>query len=64
METRMKLAIETYAELTNRTFTEVAEDMQTSKLIQENIMKLMNLYRNNFRPESLQLTPLEREVSE
>ena len=41
MKTRMKLAIETYAELTNRTFYEVAEEMQTNKLIQENIIKLM-----------------------
>ena len=41
METTMKLAIETYANLTNRTFNEVLEQMQTSKLIQESIMKLM-----------------------
>ncbi len=41
METAMKLAIETYANLTNRTFNEVAEQMQTSKVIQESIMKLM-----------------------
>jgi len=41
MKTRMKLAIETYAKLTNRTFNDVLEEMQTSKLIQENIMKLM-----------------------
>lgn len=37
----MKLAIETYANLTNRTFNEVVEQMQTSKVMQENIMKLM-----------------------
>ena len=41
MKTRMKLAIETYAKLTDRTFNEVVVEMQTSKLIQENIMKLM-----------------------
>lgn len=41
METTMKLAIETYANLTNRTFNEVLEQMQTSKVIQESIMKLM-----------------------
>ena len=41
METRMKLAIETYAKLTNRTFNDVLQEMRTSKLIQENIMKLM-----------------------
>ncbi len=41
METTMKLAIETYANLTNKTFNEVLEQMQTSKLIQESIMKLM-----------------------
>jgi len=37
----MKLAIETYANLTNRTFNEVLEQMQTSKVIQESVMKLM-----------------------
>ena len=41
MTTTMKLAIETYANLTNRTFNEVLEQMQTSKVIQESIMKLM-----------------------
>jgi hypothetical protein len=41
METTMKLAIETYANLTNRTFNQVAKEMQTSKLIQDSIMKLM-----------------------
>lgn len=41
METTMKLAIETYSELTNRTFNEVLNEMQTSKIIQESIMKLM-----------------------
>lgn len=41
METTMKLAIETYANLTNRTFNEVLEQMQTSKVIQESIIKLM-----------------------
>jgi len=41
METTMKLAIETYANLTNRTFNEVLEQMQTNKVIQESIMKLM-----------------------
>ena len=41
MTTTMKLAIETYAKLTNRTFNEVLEQMQTNKVIQESIMKLM-----------------------
>lgn len=41
METTMKLAIETYANLTGRTFNEVAKQMQKSKVIQESIMKLM-----------------------
>ena len=41
METTMKLAIETYANLTNRTFNEVLGQMQTNKVIQESIMKLM-----------------------
>ena len=41
MTTTMKLAIETYANLTNRTFDEVLVQMQTSKVIQESIMKLM-----------------------
>jgi len=41
METVMKLSIETYANLTNRTFNEVLEQMQTNKVVQESIMKLM-----------------------
>ncbi len=41
MTTTMTIAIETYANLTNRTFEEVVEQMQTSKVIQESIMKLM-----------------------
>ena len=41
METTMKLAVETYANLTNRSFNEVATQMQTDKVIQESIMKLM-----------------------
>ncbi len=41
MRNTMTLAIETYANLTNRTFNEVATQMQTNEIIQENIMKLM-----------------------
>jgi len=41
METTMRLAIETYAELTNKTFEQVATEMQTNKIIQDTIMKLM-----------------------
>ena len=41
METTLKLAVETYANLTNRSFNEVATQMQTDKVIQESIMKLM-----------------------
>ena len=41
MENTMEIAIETYANLTNKTFKEVAEQMQTSEVIQESIMKLM-----------------------
>ena len=41
MKTTMKLAIETYANLTNRTFNEVLEQMQTNETIQSSIMKLM-----------------------
>lgn len=41
MTTTMKLAIETYANLTNRTYNEVLEQMQTNRTIQENIMMLM-----------------------
>lgn len=41
METTMKLAIENYANLTNRSFKEVLEQMQTSEVIQESIMKMM-----------------------
>jgi hypothetical protein len=41
MTTTMKLAIETYANLTNRTFNEVLTEMQSSELIQESIKKLM-----------------------
>ena len=41
MKNTMKLAIETYADLTNRTFEEVLEQMQTNKVVQESIMKLM-----------------------
>jgi hypothetical protein len=41
MTTTMKLAIETYATLNNKTFKQVANQMQTSKAIQQAIMKLM-----------------------
>ena len=41
MGTTMKLAIETYANLTNRAFNEVLEQMQTCEVIQRSIMKLM-----------------------
>ena len=41
METTMKLAIETYANLTQQTFKEVAEEMQKNKVIQDSIMTLM-----------------------
>ncbi len=41
METTMRLAIETYANLTNRTFNEVVTEMQNNKVIQESVMKLM-----------------------
>ena len=41
METTMKLAIETVANLTNRTFDEVLEEMQTSEVMQEIIIKTM-----------------------
>jgi len=43
METTMRLAIETYANITKRTFKDVAKQMQTDKVIQESIMKLMFL---------------------
>ena len=41
METTMKLAIETYAKLTNITFNEALGKMQTNKVVQNSIMKLM-----------------------
>lgn len=41
METTMRLAIETYANITNKTFDEVAIQMQTNKIIQESILTLM-----------------------
>ena len=41
METTMKLAIETYANLTGKTFNDVAEEMQTNEVIQSTIMKMM-----------------------
>jgi len=41
METTMKLAIETYANLTNSTFEEVLDEMQTNEVIQRSVMKLM-----------------------
>ena len=41
MENTMRLAIETYANLTNSTFDKVLEQMQTSEIVQESIMKLM-----------------------
>jgi hypothetical protein len=41
METTIKLAIETYSKLTNKTFDQVLSEMQTNKTIQESIMMLM-----------------------
>jgi hypothetical protein len=42
METTLKLAIETYAELTNRTFDEVVtEFLNKNEIVVENIIKLM-----------------------
>lgn len=41
MKNTMKLAIETYANLTNRKFDDVLNEMQTNKTIQESVMKLM-----------------------
>jgi hypothetical protein len=41
METTMKLAIETYAKLTNITFNEALGKMQTNKVVQNSIIKLM-----------------------
>ena len=41
METTMRLAIETYANLTNKTFEDVAKQMQTDEVIQNSIMQLM-----------------------
>jgi len=37
----MRSAIKVYSELTNRTFEEVATEMQTNKVVQESIMMLM-----------------------
>ena len=41
MEATMKSAIETYANLNNTTFENVANKMQTSKVVQQSIMMLM-----------------------
>ena len=42
METTMKLAIETYAKLTNRTFESIVEDcMNGDYVVASNIQKLM-----------------------
>ena len=41
MKNTMTLAIETYAKLTNRTFDEVLNEMQTNEVVQDSIMKLM-----------------------
>ena len=41
MKTTMKLAIENYSNLTNKTFDQVLSEMQTNKTIQESIMMLM-----------------------
>jgi len=41
MENVMKSAIEAYSKLTNRTFQEVATEMQTNKVVQESIAMLM-----------------------
>ena len=42
METTMKLAIETYAELTNRTFQDVVNECNSgNKTIIESVMMLM-----------------------
>ena len=41
MEITMKLAINTYAELTNKTFNEVLHQMQTNKVVRDSVIKLM-----------------------
>ena len=41
MKNTMKLAIENYSNLTNKTFDQVLSEMQTNKTIQESIMMLM-----------------------
>ena len=41
MEITMKLAINTYAQLNNKTFNEVLHQMQTNKLVRDSVIKLM-----------------------
>jgi len=41
METTMRLAIETYANLTNITFNEALDKMQNNEIVRDIIVKMM-----------------------